>query len=121
MPHQKLDTLLAAAAELGASDLHLRSGAPAHVRVDGTLRPLDDSVLPTGEIEAMTVAVMPSRNRDELREMRDTDFAYQTESGLRFRVNVFDELHGRGAVFRRVNTSIASADELGLSAAVQGL
>jgi twitching motility protein PilT len=69
----------------------------------------------------MTAAVMPPRNRDELRELRDTDFAYQTDDGLRFRVNVFDELAGRGAVFRRIATSIASAEELGLSPAVQAL
>jgi twitching motility protein PilT len=117
-----IDRLLVMAVNAGASDLHLRPGAPPWLRVDGTLRVIDaEPILTADEIRAITSAIRPHRNRDEIATMHDTDFAYATADGTRFRVNVFHEHAGPGAVFRRITTQVVSADDLGLSPEVQRL
>ena len=119
---QAIERLLAAVAARGGSDLHLRAGARPWMRIDGMLKPIDAAPpLSADDIAAMASAIMPARNRDELIAMHDTDFAYASSDGVRYRANVFDEYAGPGAVFRRIGATVVSVDELRLSPEVQAL
>ncbi len=69
----------------------------------------------------MLCAIMPERNRHEFREMNDTDLAYELDGAGRFRVNIFRDRRGVGAVIRAIPSRVVTADELGLSAEVQAL
>jgi twitching motility protein PilT len=53
-------------------------------------------------------------NREQWLAVKDTDFAYETESA-RFRVNVFADRNGIGAVLRRIPTQVMNAEEMGIS------
>jgi hypothetical protein len=46
--------------------------------------------------------ILPGKNRDEFARRHDTDFAYEIPGLARFRVNVFMDRKGSGAVFRVV-------------------
>jgi twitching motility protein PilT len=54
------------------------------------------------------------KNREEFQARNDTDFATAT-SEARFRVNVFADRHGIGAVMRQIPSKVLSAVDLGLS------
>jgi twitching motility protein PilT len=51
-------------------------------------------------------------------ERHDTDFAYEIPGVARFRVNVFRDRHGVGAVFRQIPIEILTAKQLNLPEAV---
>ncbi len=104
-----------------ASDLHLTSGSPAMLRIDGDIKP--ESLIPTmsaAELEAHLKAIMPPRNRAEFDECSDTDFAYEMPTA-RLRCNVFRDRKGAGAVFRRIPSKILSAKDLNLPSSVTDL
>jgi twitching motility protein PilT len=105
-----------------ASDLHLTPGLPAMVRsADGDIEVLNDlPIVGPYELEQVLVGIMPPQNRDEWLQMRDTDFAYDLPSA-RLRVNVFCDMRGPCATFRRIHGDILTVEELGLPAAVVDL
>jgi twitching motility protein PilT len=57
----------------------------------------------------------------QFEEMHDTDFAHEIPGVARFRVNVFLDRFGMGAVFRQVPVEIITAEKLGLSKEVLDL
>ncbi len=106
----------------GASDLHLRSGEPPLMRVNGDIVRLEERpVLDAERLGAMLYAIMPDRNRQEFYEVNDSDFAYEIPGLARFRVNALLDRHGPAAVCRAIPSEIITAEQLGLSAEVQAL
>jgi twitching motility protein PilT len=65
------------------------------------------------ELETLLLQIMPARNREEWIQTRDTDFAY-TIPHARLRCNVFYDLRGPCAVFRRVPSDVLTTEQLGL-------
>ncbi|MFL5348603.1 MAG: type IV pilus twitching motility protein PilT [Hyalangium sp.] len=99
----------------GASDLHLSSETLPHMRIDGDMVPIEEYGLITpGRLKAMLFSIAPEKNRRQWEELQDTDFAYDT-SAARFRVNVFEDRNGIGAVLRQIPKKIRTAEEIGLS------
>ncbi|MBF5042234.1 type IV pilus twitching motility protein PilT [Aggregicoccus sp. 17bor-14] len=98
-----------------ASDLHLSSDTGPMFRIDGdicadpALRPMTPE-----RLKELLWSIAPERNREEWERTKDTDFAHET-ADARFRVNVFADRRGIGAVLRQIPTKIKSAEELGLS------
>ena len=106
----------------GASDFHLSSGTPPVLRVHGEIEPqMEMPVFSSEEVERLLSPIFPDRNRSEFAERNDTDFAYEIEGVSRFRVNVFRDRRGVGAVFRQIPIRIQTASELGLPPAVVDL
>jgi len=97
-----------------ASDLHLSSGCDPCLRKDGDVVPLLGYGAPEPErLRKMIWSIAPEKNRQEWGEIKDTDFAHETEAA-RFRVNVFADRRGIGAVLRVIPNQIRSAEEMGL-------
>lgn len=118
-----LDKLLTTLVELGGSDLHLSSGVVPMMRLHGDMLPLPgvNLVLTSEHILLMCDEVAPAKNRQEFRETNDTDFAYEIPGLARFRVNVFRDRRGVGAVFRQIPHRIMTLEELGLPDCVKNL
>jgi twitching motility protein PilT len=92
------------------------------VRIDGRVEALpDEAVLEPARMVQLLLSIAPQRNRDQFRNDRDTDFAYAIEGLSRFRVNLFYDRKGPGAVLRAVPNEVMSADELGLPPVVREL
>ena len=113
---------LRALVDLGGSDLHLKAGGPAFVRVDGDLRECADLPPLTPEItERFARSVMTGEPLERFQAGAEADFAH-AEPGLgRFRVAVFRQRGDVGLVLRRVLAGAQSFDELGLPPAVRKL
>lgn len=113
---RSVDDLLREMVHAGASDLHLCPGVKPMIRLHGHMQPLttNASALDPDALRTMLLDVTPPRNRDHFEETSDTDFAYELGDVARFRVNLFEERCGTGAVFRQIPMRIQTLDELGL-------
>lgn len=110
-----LDSLLRRLVAEGGSDLHLTSGHVPRWRIDGELMPIAD--IQEVQSEALIKMIEPiweARNKNEFLETRDTDFSYSLPAVSRFRVNVFTDQNGVGAVFRAIPSTILSLEQLTL-------
>ena len=109
--------------ESGASDLHISSEAPPMIRVDGSMKPIQEEYPPLSaeDVRNILYEIMPDRNRRQFEEIWDTDFAYEIPGLSRFRCNIFKDRKGAGAVFRTIPTEILTCEQLGLSDAIKNL
>jgi len=121
-PAKLIDELLQRMLEFAASDFHLTSAQRPVFRVHGEVTPqMDWPIFTPEDVERALSMIMPERNRKEFTERNDTDFAYEIPEVARFRVNVFRDRMGMGAVFRHIPFEILTVEQLGLSPAVVGL
>jgi twitching motility protein PilT len=111
----RLDALLERVVAEGASDLHLAAGYKPHWRVDGDMAVIEDGPVlgPDDALELLT-PVMEERHRDQFAEDNDADFAYSIPGVARFRVNLFRDHRGTGAVFRLIPSKVLTLEQLGL-------
>lgn len=117
-----IDSLFFAMLDAGASDLHLSSEVPPMIRVDGTMKYLGEFPIFTAEqVMSILYEIIPERNRLQIEDVWDTDFAYEIEGLARFRCNYFMDRKGIGAVFRVIPSKILTCEELGLSKAIREL
>jgi twitching motility protein PilT len=115
---RRIDELLREMIAKRASDLHLSADNPPTLRIDGEIRPLSQrGKLSSSEIFAMVVEVMNDRAQKDFAELRDADCAYELPGVARFRVNVFEDRKGTGAVLRQIPIEVIPADKLGLPSA----
>src|ERR1700724_288187 len=104
--------LLAFAVKNNASDLHLSSGVPPMIRVDGDMKRINMPPLSHKEVHSMVYDIMNDKQRKAYEEFFETDFSFEIPKLARFRVNAFNQNRGAGAVFRNIPSAILSLDDL---------
>jgi twitching motility protein PilT len=110
----RIDSLLRIVVDKKASDIHLTVGSPPTIRVDGELQRLKWRTLSEEDYEGLISPIAPEKLLKEWRATGDTDFAYSMGKIARFRVNLFRQEHGSGAVLRMIPPRVLSVEELGL-------
>jgi len=105
--------LLAFSVQHDASDLHLSTGTPPSIRVDGDVRKLNIPAFDAKDVNALVYDIMNDRQRKEYEENLEVDFSFEVPSLARFRVNAFNQNRGPAAVFRTIPSKILSLDDLG--------
>ena len=109
----EIDKLFNHMLDMGASDLHLKSGNRPMIRQDGSMAFLEDAeVLSHDDLWALLRPIMPQRNVDQFEEIKDTDFSHQVGTRARMRSNMFMDLAGVGAVFRQIPSEILTIEQL---------
>jgi Tfp pilus assembly ATPase PilU len=91
--------LLAFAVKNKASDLHLSSGVPPMIRVDGDMKRVNMPPLTHKEVHSMVYDIMNDTQRKMYEEFLEIDFSFEIDGLARFRVNAFNHNRGAGAVF----------------------
>lgn len=109
-----ISQLLQFAHQQDASDLHISAGEPPMIRVHGSMKKLKAPSLTTERTQEMIYDIMSDGQRKVFEEKSDIDFAMQLGDFARFRVNIFRQHRGIGAVFRKIPTKVMSCAELGL-------
>src|ERR1700744_4262690 len=109
----EISELLFTSRKNGASDLHLSSGNPPILRVNGDILPLKLPVLTPDDARQLIYSVMTEQQRSDYERDMEIDFALSYSDDMRFRVNPFNTLSGPAAVMRTIPTKIFSIDELG--------
>ena len=96
-----------------ASDLHLVSRSEPQIRIDGKLVALDMDKLNGKEIEEMCYTLLSDKQKKNLEENKELDFAIMFPDIGRFRANYYYTMNGElAAAFRIIPITIPSLDEL---------
>lgn len=95
-----------------SSDLHLSAGLPPMIRVDGEMRRINVPPMDHKTVQALIYDIMNDKQRKEYEEFLETDFSFEIPSVARFRVNVFNQNRGAGAVLRTIPSKVLSLDDL---------
>jgi len=110
--------VLKRAVELGASDVHLHSGAPVAIRLHGELLMKGKSPLSASNAKSSLLEMLNEEQRRHVEDVGELDLACTLEGCGRFRCNIYKTEHGLDAVFRVIRNAPASLADLGLPAYV---
>lgn len=118
----RIDALLREMIGKKSSDLHLSAGNHPVLRVDGEIHFLKEHpVLTSDDVRAMIFEIITEKAEHDFNAQNDADFAYEIKGLARFRVNVFEDRNGTGAVLRQIPIEILTVEKLGLPKACTDL
>jgi twitching motility protein PilT len=102
--------------EVGASDVHLRAGRAAQLRVGGRLVTVDGGPVGQEELLAQVERMVPGHLRGNVMEEAASglDFAYTEPAAGRFRCSAFRALGRVGMTMRTIRAEIPTLESLNL-------
>jgi twitching motility protein PilT len=112
--HQLLKTMV----EKGASDLHITTGTPPLLRIDGSIVPLKLPALGPVETKQLCFTVLTEEQRAAFEKHNELDLSFGVKGLSRFRANVFMQRGNVAGAFRTIPFKILSFEELGLPAII---
>ncbi|MCZ6464738.1 MAG: type IV pilus twitching motility protein PilT [Proteobacteria bacterium] len=113
--------LLKAMIEKGASDLHLTTGSPPQLRIDGKLHPLKMPPLSPQETKQLCYSVLTDAQKHRYEETNELDLSFSVQKLSRFRGNIFVQRGNTAGAFRAIPFKIMTFDELNLPPVVLDL
>src|SRR5688572_32548345 len=75
--------------EKGASDLHITTGAPPQLRIDGRLSPLKTAPLTPVETKQLCYSILTDAQKHKFEEENELDLSFGVKGLSRFRSNIF--------------------------------
>lgn len=108
--YQLLQTML----EKGASDLHITTGCPPQIRLDGDLVPLNSPPLGPADTKQLIYSILTDAQKHKFEEENELDLSFGLKGLARFRANVFMQRGAVAAALRVIPFKIKTFDELGL-------
>jgi len=109
-----LHQLLRAVVEKGASDLHITTGTPPQLRIDGSLLPLKTPPLSPIDTKHLCYSVLSEEQKIAFERKNEIDLSFGVKGLARFRANLFVQRGAVAGVFRQIPFKILSFEELGL-------
>ncbi len=109
-----LNKFFNAAIKTRASDLHLKVGQPAKLRILGQLKNTTGEIITKDNIEQLVFEILTDAQHELFLTSGTLDFAYEIGDEHRFRVNIFRQRGMISLVARRVNTEIPPFEKLHL-------
>ncbi|WP_027714754.1 type IV pilus twitching motility protein PilT [Desulfuromonas sp. TF] len=108
--HQLLKTMV----EQGASDLHITTGTPPQLRIDGKMAPLKLPPLQAMETKQLCYSILTDAQKRKFEEENELDLSFGVKGLARFRGNIFIQRGAMAGVFRRIPFEILTFEQLGL-------
>jgi len=115
--HQLLKTMY----DEGASDLHVTSGTPPQLRIDGKLYPLDLPPLSPTDTKQMCYSILTDTQKHRFEEENELDLSFGVKGLSRFRANVFVQRGTVAGAFRAIPYEIQTFEDLGLPPIIKEL
>lgn len=106
--------LLQMVIDRNSSDLHIKVGYPAQLRIDGDLVPVNGDIVDENYAQELVFSLLDDAKRDKLEVNRELDFAYSYEDKGRFRINAFYQRKTPSMALRLIPSRIKNMQELGL-------
>lgn len=97
-----------------ASDLHISTGSPPVLRIDGSLQTLEGEPVTSKEAAAMANQLLGNERYESFCNCGEMDFSYPLENGVRFRVNVYRQRGEISIAARAIPAEIPSLEQLSL-------
>src|SRR5499427_2249242 len=107
--------------EKGASDLHITTGSPPQLRIDGQLVPLKTAPLTPVETKQICYSILTDSQKHKFEEENELDLSFGVKGLSRFRANIFMQRGAVAGAFRSIPFKILSFQELGLPPVVSEL
>lgn len=115
----RIKQLLEEMIKQNASDLFCRPGSVPHLRIDGKVIHLGETILTLDDLVKATEDLTSPEQREIFRTRLDMDFAlYLEEFNRRFRISIFMQRNWPSIVIRNVRNYISNFEELNLPADV---
>ncbi len=122
MEQRTFNLLLAAAVKNGASDIHLKAGAPPALRISGSLLPVKVPALMPEDTQNIAQYVLANaRWKGDIHDLRDWDTSYAVDEVGRFRVNIFRQKGNYALVLRAIPFNVPTVESLGLPPVVKSM
>jgi len=109
-----LHELLREMVKNGATDLHITTGTPPQIRVNGTLKPMDGTPLAPNDTKQLCYSILTEAQKHRFEEESELDLSFGVKGLSRFRANIFLQRGAPAAAFRLIPYKILSFEELGL-------
>ncbi len=116
-----LRELLEQMVKMGASDLHLTTGSPPVVRVDGKLQRLEHDMLTAETTKKLAYSMLSEKQKLKFEQASELDFSFGIESMSRFRCNMFMQRGNVAVALRQIPYKVQTFEELGLPKVVSEL
>jgi len=113
--------LLKVMIEKGASDLHITTGSPPRLRIDGKLIPLDHPQLTPVETKTLAYSILTDAQKHKFEENNELDLSFGVKGLSRFRGNIFMQRGAVAGAFRTIPFEIKTFQDLGLPEVVNDL
>jgi twitching motility protein PilT len=110
-----LRELLKASAQMGASDLHLSTGAKPFIRKDRALSFLSQYTLTSQDALRLNTALLSNGQKQIFLERKDYDYALALSGTDRYRVNLMFHKNGAAGAYRMVPAETRTLDALGFA------
>lgn len=111
----EMSQLIQTAVDRKASDLHILSGTPPVIRVEGELSPLENTQVLNGETcRALMLSLMNEKQQQLFEENLEIDFSFEHTDGTRLRVNAYHQKGRVSGALRLLSNEIKSIDDLRL-------
>ena len=115
-----INELLTIARSERASDVHITAQRNPLFRIDGALRETDYA-LSIDEKRILILSLLTEKQKQTVDTGGDVDTSYETEGGMRHRVNIYHQQQRIAAAIRLLNDTIPTFEELGLPEALRTL
>jgi twitching motility protein PilT len=109
-----LHQLLKVMTEKGASDMHITTGTPPLLRIDGSIVPLKLPPLSPVDTKQLCFSVLTEEQRAHFEKHNELDLSFGVKGLSRFRANIFTQRGAVAGAFRTIPFKILSFEELGL-------
>lgn len=116
-----LHQLLKAMIEKGASDMHITTGSPPLLRIDGSIVPLKLAPLSPMDTKMLCYSVLTEEQKVQFEKHNELDLSFGVKNLSRFRANIFMQRGAVSGAFRAIPFKILSFEELGLPPAISDL
>ena len=93
------------------SDLYLTTGAPPAAKFEGTLKPLENTILTNERLKEIAYSLMDADQQKAFEHVPEMNLALSEPGIGRFRVNIFKQRNSFALVIRNIKVDIPSADK----------
>lgn len=108
-------------AEKQASDLFFSAGAPAYIKIEGELRPLNSQVLDVEMVKRAIYGIMDEEQVRTFEARNELNFGLSVAGAGRFRINVFRQRGSVAMVARYISNKVPTLDGTSLPAVLKDL
>ena len=104
-----LHQLLKAMIEKGASDLHITTGSPPQLRIDGSLVPLKTAPLGPQDTKRLCYSILTEEQKVKFEKESELDLSFGVKNLARFRANIFVQRGAVAGAFRSIPFKILTS------------
>lgn len=116
-----LNELLKKLVDEKGSDLHILSGDPVRMRLNGDLTNITSEPINSKDTYEALKEIMTMRHKEVLEMDEQVDFAHEVKDVGRFRVNVFRHINGVGGIFRAIPSEVVPLEDLNMPPVIESI